>query len=562
MTQRAAIYARVSTDEQAEHGYSLQTQIDSCRKYAADNGFQVVAELREEGVSGAKLDRPELDKLRGMIDLKQLDAVIVHAADRLSRNLGHSILLREEWQRAGIEIHYADRGKSHDTSEGRLSDNVQAVIAEYEREKIRERTRRGKMAKAKSGKLVGDGSPPYGYRRVGKDENTHLEIDEYEAAIVRRIFAMYLGLEGEAVPIVKITAILTAEGVPPPNRGQGNARGWYKFTARAILRRSAYVGEFRYTEHTIHLPDLAILDREIWEAAQKQIEKNKQRARRNRKREYLLSNHLTCACGLAMVGKYGRGKGGPDHYRYYACARNTDAHLSNCKERNIRADIADPIVWEWVYGLTDDTRLEAGIKLWRAHDTKQLEPKKARIALLDEMISKAKRQLARLARDLGDLDSDEGRAAIKAEMQSVTANSNALRKEREAQAGQLAEAELTPEREATIRAILRAIRARIDTANFEQRRELLNLLDFRAQLEYKGNRRGLYCTCGLAANPEFLAIDKCSSASSSPTGTALATCRPASTRSGGRRSASLKSSSPTTPAPTIRANCWPLNIPK
>ena len=167
MSKRAVLYARVSTDEQAEHGYSLSTQLAAMRDYVAENGFVIVDEITDD-YSGAKLDRQGLDRVRSMIEQHDIDAVVVYASDRLTRNLAHSLILREEWQRAGIELHTVARGKSENSAEGRLTENVEAVIAEYEREKIRERSRRGRVAKAAAGKWVGNSRPPFGYKRIGQ----------------------------------------------------------------------------------------------------------------------------------------------------------------------------------------------------------------------------------------------------------------------------------------------------------------------------------------------------------------------------------------------------------
>src|SRR5205823_4265916 len=112
------------------------TQFEECRKYATAHGFTIVTEISDD-TSGAKLDRPGLDRVREMIESKVADALIVYTSDRLSRNLAHMLILREELQSADIELHYCDRGKSENTAEGRLTQNVEAVIAEYEREKIR-----------------------------------------------------------------------------------------------------------------------------------------------------------------------------------------------------------------------------------------------------------------------------------------------------------------------------------------------------------------------------------------------------------------------------------------
>ena len=93
--KRAVLYARVSTDEQAEHGFSLDSQLDACRNYAGLHDLEFFDELTD-GFSGAKLDRPGLDRARELVEHGQVDAFIVHSPDRLTRNLAHSLLLRDE----------------------------------------------------------------------------------------------------------------------------------------------------------------------------------------------------------------------------------------------------------------------------------------------------------------------------------------------------------------------------------------------------------------------------------------------------------------------------------
>jgi site-specific DNA recombinase len=234
--KRAILYARVSTAEQAEHGYSLPTQLEAMRKYAAEHGFSVPSPEYEitDDYSGAKLDRPGLDRARAMLEAGEAEAIIVYSPDRLTRNLAHSLILREGFQRAGVELHSCNRGKSENTAESRMTENIEAVFGDYWREKIIESSKRGRRAKAASGKWVGGGPPPYGYRKVGKGRETHLEIDPIEAAIVRRIYSLYLG-SPDRTPLsgTKIAELLHSEGVATPGRspdntarGKVNIRGW------------------------------------------------------------------------------------------------------------------------------------------------------------------------------------------------------------------------------------------------------------------------------------------------------------------------------------------------
>ena len=127
----AAVYTRVSTDEQVENGYSLAGQLELCRKYAAQYGMTIVQEFVDRGVSGdLPLDaRPQGKALLELIRTKQISAVIIATQDRLSRNLAHTLVIRQQWQTQGIEVHFCDRGKVQNTPEGRLMSNVEAIIA-------------------------------------------------------------------------------------------------------------------------------------------------------------------------------------------------------------------------------------------------------------------------------------------------------------------------------------------------------------------------------------------------------------------------------------------------
>ena len=277
MEKSAVIYARVSTDEQAEHGYSLQSQIEACRDYAARNGFNVAIEIKDD-FSGAKLIRPGLDRVRKMVTERQIHAVIVFSPDRLTRQLAHSLILREEMMDANIELHYCSRGKSENTPEAKMTENIEAVFAEYWRTRIIESSRRGRITKAANGKWPCDGHAAYGYRKEGRGRDARLVINEDEAHIVRRIFRLYTGQNGVPWNPQEIAALLTAEKIPPPNRGHGAKRpgsGWYRKIVRGILQRRSYVGEFHYGSHAMHFPDLAILPEEWFAAASSVYSKGK-----------------------------------------------------------------------------------------------------------------------------------------------------------------------------------------------------------------------------------------------------------------------------------------------
>jgi site-specific DNA recombinase len=179
--KRAVIYTRVSTDEQAT-GYSLPTQLSECRKYAEMKGYKLTAEFKDD-YTGASIDRPGLNHLREYSRVNGAEVVIVYDLDRLARKSVYQMLIEEELRKQGISVEYVN-GQYADTDEGRLQKQIKSSIAEYEKAKILERSKRGKRGKAQSGFAVVGARAPYGYRIKSEPRKTWLEIDKDEARIV------------------------------------------------------------------------------------------------------------------------------------------------------------------------------------------------------------------------------------------------------------------------------------------------------------------------------------------------------------------------------------------
>ncbi len=508
MSKRAILYARVSTDEQAEKGYSLPSQLEAMRDYAARNGLDVGGELQDD-YTGTKLDRPGLDELRARLEKREAEAVIVFAPDRLTRNLAHSILLREEWQRAGIELHYTNRGKSEDTPESRMTENIEAVFADYWREKIIESSRRGRLTKAANGKWPCDGHAAYGYRREGKAREAHLVIDEGEALVTQRIFALYIGAHGRPMNLQTIAATLTAERIPPPNRGYGAkhpGKGWHKNTIRQILRRRSYIGEFQYGSHTLLFPDLAIIPEDWHKAAQKRRADVRAASVTERKYQYLLAGHVQCVCGLSMSGCVGARKKG--NYRYYICnSTKNKRHMRECEEGSIRADVAEPLVWGWLQELLlDPARLEAGLSAMVDRRETDVQPKRERLAMTESLIADAERKIKRLASAYAEESDAMVSSALRTEMKAAGREREALIAERESLRAQLTQGEVTEADRQTIREVAANIQHKLSAPTFEQMRELLNILEVQVKLEYQNGERGLRLTCGLTLTPTLSTI--------------------------------------------------------
>jgi site-specific DNA recombinase len=151
--KRAVLYARVSTDEQAKSGFSLAQQMEALRAYAGQEGYEVLEEVSDPGQSGASLERPGMDRVRDLVATGDVLVVLAQDRDRFAREPAYHYLLRREFEEHGCKIRALnDRGD--DSPEGELTDGILDQLAKYERAKLGERTRRGKLRKAREGKLL------------------------------------------------------------------------------------------------------------------------------------------------------------------------------------------------------------------------------------------------------------------------------------------------------------------------------------------------------------------------------------------------------------------------
>src|SRR4028118_1946088 len=185
--KRAILYARVSTDEQARSGYSLAQQIEALREYAAQEGYEVLEEIQDPGQSGASLERPGMDHVRDLVDTGGVSVVLAQDRDRFAREPAYLYLLRKEFEEHGCKLRALnDRGD--DSPEGELTDGILDQLAKFERAKLAERSRRGKMRKAREGKVVAGALPNFGFKyNVSRDSYI---VDEETMPVVRRIFHM------------------------------------------------------------------------------------------------------------------------------------------------------------------------------------------------------------------------------------------------------------------------------------------------------------------------------------------------------------------------------------
>ena len=165
-TQLIAVYARVSTARQEEEG-TIETQLSAVREFAAKNNYTIVKDYVDNGWSGDMLARPALDQLREDAKKKLWQAVLIYDPDRLARRYSFQELVMDELRELGLATLFVtvSPSKNH---EDRLMYGVRGIFAEYERTKIAERFRLGKIRKAREGHII-TAEAPYGYTLIKKE---------------------------------------------------------------------------------------------------------------------------------------------------------------------------------------------------------------------------------------------------------------------------------------------------------------------------------------------------------------------------------------------------------
>ena len=215
-TLQVALYARVSSDQQAEH-HTIDSQLAELTARAEQDGHCIRDDLRfiDNGHSGASLIRPALERLRDLVALSAIDLVYVHAPDRLARSYAHQVLLIEEFTQAGTQVVFLNRPIGT-TPEDSLLLQLQGMFAEYERAKVLERSRRGKRHRAQTGAVSVLSRAPFGYRYITREAGggaARYEIDEEAARIVRQIFT-WVG--HERLTLAGVCRRLHDSGLPSP----------------------------------------------------------------------------------------------------------------------------------------------------------------------------------------------------------------------------------------------------------------------------------------------------------------------------------------------------------
>ena len=349
---KVVVYLRVSTENQEAEGTSLETQERACLAKAhelAGPGDELVV-LREV-YSGLSLERPELASLRDWVRAGQAKGVVVYSADRLARDGLHLLLLVEEIEKAGATLAFVTE-PHQSTPEGQLLTYVRGWASKLEALKIKERTIRGKKERARRGMLPGKGHL-YGYLYLkGKGESRGIRIpDPDKTPIVATIFDWFVK---ERIALNRIRKRLYALGIPSP---EGKPY-WTPATVLRLLRNRAYTGLTvvkwaALGREDIEIPGAtpALVDRDLFEAAQERLRLNKEYSKRRAKQDYPLRGFVFCGeCGRRMAGASNRG------YRRYRCVGHNWEGKRHC-EHTVNADMLEVAVWPKVMGILSNPNL-------------------------------------------------------------------------------------------------------------------------------------------------------------------------------------------------------------
>ena len=427
-----ALYARVSSESQARDN-TIASQVAALRERIVADGFLLEPDhsYEDEGYSGSVLSRPALERLRDAVAGGRIERIYVHAPDRLARRYAHQVLLIDEFRRAGAEVVFLNRPIGG-TAEDDLLLQVQGVIAEYERAKILERSRRGRRHAARLGSVSALTGAPFGYRYVSRVQGggvARFEVAEDEAHIVRLVFS-WIGLD--RLSLREVCRRLHHMGV----RTRRGSTYWYASTIRGMLDNPAYMGRAAFgrahflaprprlrpirgrlkpspratsrvaapRDEWIEIPVPALIDPAMFEAARGQLDENRSRKRdRQPGQRWLLQGLTVCQrCGYAYYGKKAprsRTYDPANALRYYRCT-GADGYRFNgkavCRNGPVRGDQLEQVVWSQVRSLleqpdrvADEYRRRIGL----AHDG---------AAMPDEIV-RLNRQITTMRRGVGRL---------------------------------------------------------------------------------------------------------------------------------------------------------------
>ncbi len=393
----AVSYVRVSTALQEEQ-QTVENQRMSIKEYALKNNFDLIGEYADLNWSGDTLARPELDRLRLDAEKRLWDTVIIYDPDRLARRGAWQEVVMEHLKDLGVQVLFVTLPPPKDEWDT-IMHKMRGVFTEYERMKIKERFRLGKVSRVRNNHVLTT-EAPYGYKYIknvgqkGKEDFVigHYIVNEKEAEVVKMIFA-WVGINGYTLR--RVVRELLKMGIMPRKSKRGV---WNTSTLSTMLRHKVYIGQTHWGASYAVIPVKplkfekykknkktsrrvkeekdwtaiitsvpAIISEELFKRVGEQLKSNYEQLGRNKKNDYLLAGRIYCSCGHRRAGE-----GSVRKNLYYRCTnRQHNFPLPpTCSERGINARITDEVIWNRIKQIMSSPELlSKQIELWANKST-------------------------------------------------------------------------------------------------------------------------------------------------------------------------------------------------
>ena len=355
---KVALYSRVSTDEQRDHGFSLAAQLELLRKYAADNHYEVSDEYVDGGFSGTTFERPAFQKLLEDAKQQKFQLILVYKVDRLFRNNKALLTISDELEKLGVSIRSIT--EPFDTSNylGKFTLSLFGSIAQLERDTLLERSKMGRLRRAREGFYSGTQPTKFGY--VYNKETRKLEINEPEAKSVRLIFKLYNQPDSSLVKVgrnLRRLGCKTKEGKNFDSPTLHDVLRDLTYTGTWYANRYSRGGKIKPREQWIEVPVPQIIPQHVFERTQGLLTARRNHSARNAKQKYMLQGLVKCGdCGSTVAGtadksiqiKNGK-KYGPYSRLFYRCThfvKNRFEKLVSCRMRYVRSELLESLVWK------------------------------------------------------------------------------------------------------------------------------------------------------------------------------------------------------------------------
>lgn len=315
--KKCFIYVRVSTEEQAQEGKSIETQLRICRKWAQDNEYLVIEEFIDEGKSATSLNRPALKELLTRGKDEEIDAILVQDTDRLARNTLDHLTIKALLKKKNTQVISISQPMIDDSPEGNLIDTIIASVNAFQSQITGRKTSKVLEEKAKLGWFPG-GTPPLGYKNIVNPAPTCsldiqiIGIDELVALYILKAFEMYATGNYNVQGIVDF---LNSKQIKSPLGYTIHV----SYVAR-MLQNQFYLGKFTWNKVIYDkAKHPALIDLDIFMQVQKVLEAHNQNATRKRIHSFLLRGFLYCDnCSRKMWGEQHK-KASGKIYEFYFC---------------------------------------------------------------------------------------------------------------------------------------------------------------------------------------------------------------------------------------------------